>query len=770
MGPPRAAGQAMTAGFGLERLGLVTLRHPRRTAVVAVLVTLLAAFAAVQLPFESNIRDIFRSDSSDYAVLEELVAAYPASENDVVVVVEGDILKPASLAALRAFHLDTLLLDGVNGVVSLFSAYHPPSADGSLAPVVPADLASLEGAGDFDRLKAALLAQPVVANKLLSADGKLALVVISLSPDLDGLDHVRDRVQAIKATAGEDLGPSGLTPRYSGLPLIRLGVVDALQRDQEVFRVAGFVVGLMLTWLFFRRIGYVVIVAVPVLVAIVWQLGAMWLLGQSVNVLTAVVPTFVMVLTFSDGLHLLFAAQREQSAGKRPSTAIAAAMVSVGPAAALTSLTTMLAFITLALVPHPFVAGFGVAGALGSAVAFLAVILLFPPLALLVLSLSRGAVARLDRGVAGVVAARLSAGAASLALRRPVVITITAVILTAVSIALYVSNTPHYNHSENLPSNSEALAGLADIDARLAGSGVLSVYLTLAKGHDALDADSLAAIAAVHDVVAADPLIRATWSLKDVVDWYRSGTAPADGLADFLNAHRDRFARQVIGADGRTALVTGYFPNADASVLLPAVDRIDAALDAVRAAHPGLSAVVTGFDVVAARASTDMIAQLNISLLAAVGVIIVVIGIALRSLRAGLIGLLPNVLPIALGGAFLYVAGFGLQFTSVIAFTISFGIAVDSTIHMFNRYRLATLMAPSTEDALRETLLTIGPVLIVSTVVLVLGLGTTITSLLPTVRLYGYVSVLVLVAALAADLLVLPAMLLLVARWSRRHL
>ncbi len=752
-----------TAGFGVERLGLVTLRHPRWAAVIAILATLLLGFLAARLPFESSIRDIFRSDGADYALLREVVTAYPANEYDVLVVASGAIFRRDTLEKLRAFHLDATLVDGVSAVLSPFSAVYPPDAQGHIASVVPADLADVK---DLDALRLALLRQPLVRDKLLSDDGTLALFVVSLAPDVGAsgdldLETVRRRTADLRLLAKEDLEGAGLELHYSGMPLIRLGIVDALKRDQEVFRIAGFLLGTILTWLFFRRLRYVVIVAVPVLAAVVWQLGSMALLGQSVNVLTAVVPTLVMVLTFSDGLHLLFAAQRAQAAGKPAHVAVEESIRAVGPAAALTSMTTMLALLTLGLTPHPFIAGFGLAGALGSVIAFLAVILLFPPLAFFVLRLSKGPVVRLDGGAVGGISAGLSAASARLALGRPATVAGLAVVATLGCGALYAANEPHYTYRENLPAGSDVLSGIAEIDARLGGSGVVHLYLTFMEGDDVLAPKSRAAIADAQAVLAADPLIHTVWSLTDVEDWYRADAAASGEMERFLSQNRDRFARRVIGADGRSALVTGYFPNVDAAVLLPALERIDRALGPVRTNHPDVGIAVTGFDAVAARASTDMIDQLSVSLVAAVAVIVVVIGLALRSWRAALVGLLPNVLPILVGGAFVYVAGFGLQFTSVIAFTISFGIAVDGTIHMFNRYRLERRKRRDVVESLRETLMTVGPVIIVSTIVLVLGLGTTVTSLLPTVRVYGIVSVLVLLAALVADLLVLPALLLL---------
>jgi len=93
---------------------------------------------------------------------------------------------------------------------------------------------------------------------------------------------------------------------------------------------------------------------------------------------------------------------------------------------------------------------------------------------------------------------------------------------------------------------------------------------------------------------------------------------------------------------------------------------------------------------------------------------------------------------------------------------VGFGIAVDNTIHMLNRYRLERAERAGVVSALRRTIARVGPVVIVSTIVLASGIGTSLMSELPMVSLYGTVVVLVvlvLVAAMVGALLLLPALM-----------
>ncbi|MEM7193019.1 MAG: MMPL family transporter, partial [Pseudomonadota bacterium] len=179
----------------------------------------------------------------------------------------------------------------------------------------------------------------------------------------------------------------------------------------------------------------------------------------------------------------------------------------------------------------------------------------------------------------------------------------------------------------------------------------------------------------------------------------------------------------------------------------------------LRAAHPGVGFVATGIAPYSARASYEMIVELNRSLLIAIGLNILLIGLVFWSVRAGLYCMVTNILPIAVAGAILHLTGVGLQFTCVVAFTIGFGIAVDNAIHILNYYRLMRAKGEAVRPALEDTIATIGPALSLGCLVLIVGFGGTLLSELPSLSLFGEVVIILLATALMANLVVLPALI-----------
>jgi predicted RND superfamily exporter protein len=201
---------------------------------------------------------------------------------------------------------------------------------------------------------------------------------------------------------------------------------------------------------------------------------------------------------------------------------------------------------------------------------------------------------------------------------------------------------------------------------------------------------------------------------------------------------------------------------------LPIVNAIDHKLDAVRASHPGYVIDVTGLSVIAARNSALMIDRLSDSLTVEIVFVAAFIGLAFRSLRVTLTTVIPGLFPIVFAGSLLWVLGRGLQFASVIALTVSFGLGLSATIHFLNRLQIEDI-DPDPAVGIERTTVFVGPPLILTSAVLVCGLAMTVLSSLPSLRLFGWLSALAMAAALLADLFMLrPIATWLQRVWGRR--
>lgn len=753
----------MTAGFGLEKLGLVTLKYPRATLLVVAAVLAVFVYGNTRIGFSSDVREIFRSGSADFETLEEVGRLYPGSDRDVLIVLESEnLFKPETLEALRNLHLDMSLAPSVTSTLSIFSARHPPDANGNAEALIPAELPPEE---NMEALRREVQQDPLVNGRLLSDDGKLALMAVSLDQNERSVDELRVVIGEIDKLAKETLSGKDVQYTLTGTSVMRVEIIGALIRDQQTFRAIGFGVATLLCWLFFRSIPYVVISLVPTALAIIGLKGAMGLAGQDINVLTNVIPGLVMVIAFASALHMLFAMRRKRSREVPVEEAIREAVVEVGPACVLTTATTTIALLSLAFVPHPFIRNFGLIAAFGTAFTFVAIMVTIPPLGKLMLGRNPnrapgwGKAEPIHRFFD-----RLSEIAAGWVMRFPARIAATGAIAALLCGSLYALNETQYQYKDNLPQGNPASIAINKIDDKLSGTDTLTVLIEWPADKKPTKGKMLDAINEAHAIMMAEPKLGQVSSLHNVEQWFNAGSNGGDMFA-FLEKADTPLSRRFMTPDGTSTVLKGYFGSMPAAEMVAMTDRLDRKLDPLRKKLAPVKIEITGLVTVSAKASTEMIGQLNLSLLAAVAFIIVLIAVAYRSIFAGVVSILPNVLPIFVAGAALYLTGKGLQFTSVVAFTIGFGIAVDSTIHVLNRYRLARQTGEDVAQALDTTINRIGGVLIVATLVLIAGIGGTIFSELPMVRLYGEVIVLLLAMALVGALLFLPAMILVAEGW-----
>ena len=324
-----------------------------------------------------------------------------------------------------------------------------------------------------------------------------------------------------------------------------------------------------------------------------------------------------------------------------------------------------------------------------------------------------------------------------------------AVILFVLLGAAHYSVKPEHSFREDLPANNPANAAL---DRDFGGVFPLEIIVPL-NGADPTSPAALARIRAVHEAVAKVDQVGAPLSLWNIADWLaatRAGDSQA-ALKKMLDLVTPATRSRFVGTNGN-ALITATTHEMSSSEAAQLVDTVERAIAAT-----GVDGVkVTGVTVINARESTRTISNLNASLLLSVLANLIVIGLAFGSVSIGIVCFLPNMLPILAVGTMLFLTGSGMQFTAVIALTVAFGVAVNDSVHFINRF-LHTENNGSLAARLTDTAGHIGPVIIGTTLIIIAGLSTTLTSAMPTIGVFGKIASLTLLAGIVGDLIILPA-------------
>jgi len=761
--------------FGLERLGLLGMRAPRLTLLLVLAISGLAAMGLLLLKVDDSLSELFRTDTEEFRRYEEIDRRFPSSEYDVLVVVEGkDLLKKPQLEAFRRAVVDLQLADGVDGAVSMLSARGRPDASGYAAPIVPDELP--DGPA-YDAIIEALKANDIVKGKFLSPDGELALAVLALDRKAVQEQGAKTIIGNIGRDLRKELEPVGLRSHMTGAPVMQLEIRNAVERDQLVYNGLGLLFGAAIAVIFFKRVSLMLLAALPPVLAVLWSLGLLGWLGFRLNLFLNVMTPLVMVMGFADSMQMVSAVRIRLREGDDKAQAMRFAVSVVGPACVLAHGTALLSFAALLFSQSGLIRTFGMAGVLATAISFVAVILVLPLLGLFLIR-KEGTLAR-DRAPADGLMDGLGTFVGWIVDRvvaRPATTTLVAFVLLAAFGWAYLQLEPRYRLADQVPDREQALGATARIDQKLTGANPVHIMIEWKSGQSLYSPGPmpgpLEVIGKAHEVLEKQAGLGNVWSLESLRRWLRDAgnDASPETIKKYVGYLPEHLVRRFIAKEGDAVLVTGRLPDVDSSQILPVVEKIDRALDDVRKQYPEFRLSVTGLPAIAARNSARMISQLNEALPICVAFAAVLLAIAFRSVFVGFVSLLPGLFPVVTSGAIIWATGGGLEFASVVALLVVFGLAIDALIHFFNRLSLEERFEPRADLAIRRARVLVGPAVILTTLVLAFGLGVTVFSDLPSLRIFGFVCGITLLASLVADLVFLPGLIMLVRKiWPARR-
>lgn len=693
---------------------------------VLLLVNLAMGFGVSRLGFDDGLGEAFKSSGPVYGDYQQYLQDFAVNEGDLLVVFTGaDFADPKIYAAVREFIFEVQFEPEIVGLLSPFSFDLP-------APGAPGLAARLDE----------LWQQNPAFRRFLSEDRQVTAVVLVARHSYreHGTASLNQRIMMLARAATTD---SGLTARLTGYPALRDNVVAAVFGDFLFNTVIGITIGTILSIIALRSLALALMGTASAATALLWMLGLFGYAGLTINVVTISLPVLILVLSFAAAIHLMLEVRRRAGAGDR--RAVANAVRRVGPACILTTVTTAVAFASLMTSPSALISNMGLSGVVAT-IASLGAVFAMQPLLLASVARYPGLERLFSSNRGQATAIWRMAWLYRLGERWPGAISALALVLLVTAVAAYVRVVPVYSLYDHVATDSDAFQALQAVEEKLAPIGTVAFPTSFA-----LDTPG-----ALEQLRAAEQVLRRHAGGLEVISlasFADEGLEPS-ALPDLLRA-------RLLARDGRTPLLMMLMPNEGAVAVRARIDTLTAAL----AADPDWPAAQigapTGLLVSSAYLSRDMLLDLNRCFLVAVITSGLVMALWLRNPVIGLLALIPNVLPVALVGAWLTLSGAGLEFASGIALTIAFGLAIDDTVHVLNRLRLdAPADGRISPELIRVAIARVSPALVITSAVLSFGLLGTQVGQLPLISYFGRLSIAAFMLALISDLLILPALLI----------
>ncbi|MEO0910113.1 MAG: hypothetical protein AAFX96_07170 [Pseudomonadota bacterium] len=371
-------------GFGLEKIGVAALHRPGPFSLMLLALTVLAISFATNVRFNGNVVSVVPEKSQNMQIFVEQRDNFRNFNRDIAVVVKSPrIAKASGLEDLREMQLELALTDNVGSAITLFSIPEPEPETGALQQIFPT---TIESDAQAKETIDYILKEYPQAESFISLEENAALMMVAL--DL-GVDNGTDAwaIEAYKGVvaAVESVAPDDFEIFYAGLTPISVTILETLIQDQVRLTLFGLALGAIVAMLFFRNILAAMVCAFAPVLTAVWGIGVFGLFGVPISYLTTVLPTLALILAYADGIVLYHRWNKLNLKIGNPTKEeltnnLEEAIRRVGPASALTSITTAFAISSFALSSSEALVEFAWIGVFLVSLAFLAVIIGIPVL------------------------------------------------------------------------------------------------------------------------------------------------------------------------------------------------------------------------------------------------------------------------------------------------------------------------------------------------------------------------------------------------------
>jgi predicted RND superfamily exporter protein len=733
-----------------QSLVRVILGRPNTILVLAALLTVIAAAVATRISFNNSIDIWFLEDDTDVRDYKHFHDRFGGDEIAIVGVFAADVFHPDCLSVIERITQAAADAPFAQKSVSLTSK-------GQQSPAT---------------LKRTVLDSPLERGTLVASDGAAAAVIVEMSKDGNTVEAKSAFVRALRVAAEAErrnVSCPNLRIHLSGTPVLDETVFRYSSQELQIIGPVTLALVLVGAFLLFRSLSAALIPLGVVFASTIWTFGLMAATHVEMTLLSSALTPLIMAVGVADSIHILAEYHRRLAGGASKTPAVHEAVTHLLVPCVLTSVTTIAGLLSLLVSPLAPVREFAVFAAAGAFFAFLLSMIVVPAVLLRVRPprpewLQRRHTSIFARLLAALGRPRRSAQLFTIAFSTVIVL---GALWSVRTLEIGVSPLSWFPAEDVFRTDTE------EIDSALGGSTSLE-FLVQSPPGGLKDPTVLRRLDDFERWLEKNEAVSKVISVVDVLkEATRNPTAP-EGMLPKTREAVERFYRLLESQDDFDRLIQNDYSIGRISArvrLTEAVGMVDELYRieerlATTVNDDRLNVQMTGYVKLMGQMEGYLIESQIKSFATAFAVITLVMMVLLRSWRFAILAMIPNFTPIVIGAGVMSVAGIGLTPGTVMIGAIALGLVVDDSVHFLVglRRNLGTRSGddvPDLGEALRKTLLETGPPIIATSLLLaaaflVLMLG----HLGPTVH-FGIVTAVVILVAMVADLVLLPAVVLL---------
>ena len=568
---------------------------------------------------------------------------------------------------------------------------------------------------------------------------------------------------------------------YSGLPFIRTAVSQLVSREFVLFLGLSILVSAIILFLFFRKLYPVLFPIILVIVGVIWSMATLVMFGYEITILTGLIPPLIVIIGIPNSILLLNKYHNELRKHGDKDKALHVTILRISETTLIANITAAIGFGVLFYTGSALLVEFGVVAALNVMATWFICLCLIPIIFSYLPIPKLKAQEDHDNGFLH----KLLVKTDLLVHERSRLIYLGTILITIISLVGVMKINVNGYVVDDLPQNSPINRDLKFFEKNFEGILPLEVSIDTRKKNGVLNLSTIKRVDKMEEMISAYPEFSRSVSLNKALkyasqafyngdprffripndmekNFVLSYLANSGGNSDMLKGFIDS-NKQVARVSFQMADVGSKRMNALMEELKP---RIDSILNPEK-----FDVLLTGSSIIFSKGTDYMLKHLMESILLAIVLISLLRLFQFRDLRIMFISLLPNIIPLIITAGLMGFFNIPLKPSTILIFTIAFGLASDQTIYFLTRYQQELQSTDFTtskviSDTIRET----GVSMTYIALVLFFGFGIFTASTFGGTMILGLLLSITLIIALISNLTLLPALLVQIDKTKRKKL
>ncbi|MCD6543025.1 MAG: MMPL family transporter [Flavobacteriaceae bacterium] len=564
---------------------------------------------------------------------------------------------------------------------------------------------------------------------------------------------------------------TGLDVRISGMPYVRTMNAQNIIDEIGLFVGLALLVTSLIFWLFFRSYRATFITMLVVSIGVIWSVGFIGWFEYEISVLMALIPPLIIVIGVPNAIFLINKYQREVKDHGNQAKSLQRVISKVGNATLMTNITTASGFATFMFTNSQLLKEFGTIASINIMAIFVLSILIIPIIYSFMSKPKDKHLLHLERKWMDTIVSWME----NTVRHNRIAIYISAVLIIIVSIIGVYKIRVSGSIIEDMPKGKQFYKDIVFFENEFGGIMPLEILIDTKRKKGVMNLSTLKRMNKLDEEIDEIPELSKSISILNMVKYSKQAfyngnpkyyQLPTEQEKNFILAYTKNsesnsdMLKDFVDSTGQYARITTFMKDIGTDKMKIIEDRLNDKIDKVFPKDK-YNVTLTGKALVFLKGTNYLVKNLAISLSLAILLISLFMAWMFRSYKMIIISLIPNVLPLLITAGLMGYLGVPIKPSTILVFSIAFGISVDDTIHFLAKYRQELMhhkwnVRKSVYAALRET----GVSMFYTSIVLFFGfLVFTISSFGGTKALGGLVSV-TLLFAMVSNLLLLPSLLL----------